>query len=134
MAKSSVTKSPAANSARAKETASRAPAPSAGVPPHAPSVGNDVQAMMMFESNKKSVGVAFLLWFFLGMFGAHRFYLGQTGTAIVMLLLTITLFGAIISGIWCLIDAFLIPGKIRDYNNKLAQAISQGGIVVLPTK
>ncbi|WP_342621698.1 NINE protein, partial [Pseudomonas aeruginosa] len=24
---------------------------------------------------------AYLLWFFLGGFGAHRFYLGKTGTA-----------------------------------------------------
>ena len=32
--------------------------------------------------SRKSRLVAFLLAFFLGMFGAHRFYVGKTGTAI----------------------------------------------------
>ena len=35
---------------------------------------SEALTMMNFENNKKSEGVAFLLWFFLGLFGAHRFY------------------------------------------------------------
>lgn len=34
--------------------------------------------MMRFEADRKSQLVAYLLWFFLGFFGAHRFYLGHT--------------------------------------------------------
>lgn len=38
------------------------------------------------EANQKSVGVAYLLWFFLGGFGAHRFYLEKITSAIIMIL------------------------------------------------
>jgi TM2 domain-containing membrane protein YozV len=94
-------------------------------------VSGDARAMMMFEANKKSTAVAYLLWFFLGAAGAHRFYLGQTGTAIAQLLLTV--FGVILivaAGlgillliplwIWLIVDLFLIPGLIRTHNSMLA--------------
>lgn len=71
----------------------------------------------------KSIGVAYLLWLFFGMLGAHRFYLGRTGTAIAILLLTlisavlsfvgIGLLLFLIPAIWVLIDLFLIPGMAR---------------------
>lgn len=48
--------------------------------------------------------VAALLAFFLGVFGVHRFYLGRTGSGIVMLVLTCTLVGAIVTGIWAFVD------------------------------
>ncbi|MCO6419395.1 TM2 domain-containing protein [Siccirubricoccus sp. KC 17139] len=79
--------------------------------------------MMHYDNNKKSVGIAFALWFFLSLFGGHRFYLGRTGTAIVMLLLTCTVFGIVISSIWALIDAFLIPGMVRAHNDRLIAMI-----------
>lgn len=59
------------------------------------------------DSRKKSVAATWLLWLFLGEFGAHRFYLGRVGTGIAMLL---TLGGLLI---WALVDAFLIPGMLR---------------------
>lgn len=59
--------------------------------------------------------VAFLLAFFLGMFGAHRFYVGKTGTAIVILILSISIFGILISSVWVLIDWILIlAGNFKD--------------------
>lgn len=64
-----------------------------------------VQSEVM--KNQKSKGIAFALWFFLGVFGAHRFYLGDTGYAVAMLLL-----GWMTFGIWWIIDAFLISGRI----------------------
>ncbi len=30
------------------------------------------------QKHKKSVAVAYLLWFFLGSLGIHKFYLGET--------------------------------------------------------
>ncbi len=41
----------------------------------------------LYESGRKSLGVAYLLWFFLGLFGAHRFYTraGRTGWWLLLL-------------------------------------------------
>jgi TM2 domain-containing membrane protein YozV len=48
--------------------------------------------------------VAALLAFFLGALGIHRFYTGRTGSGIVMLVLTITVVGMIVSWPWALVD------------------------------
>lgn len=65
------------------------------------------------DKNSKSSIVAWLLWLFTGTLGGHRYYIGKIGTAILMTILTLTLFGIIISGPWTLIDAFLIGKWIR---------------------
>lgn len=67
----------------------------------------------------KSMLVAYLLWFFLGGFGAHRFYMKKTGSAVAQLILTITVIGAIVSCIWVLIDAFLLHGMVREENQRV---------------
>lgn len=85
-----------------------------------PGLSQDARAMMLFEANKKNALVAYLLWFFLGMFGGHNFYLKRTGVAVAQLILTITIIGGVITVIWVLIDAFLIPGWVRNQNNLLA--------------
>lgn len=64
---------------------------------------------------------AFLLCLFLGMLGAHRFYLGRKGSAIAQLLLTLTLVGAFISVPWAIIDLFLIGGICKEERAKLRQ-------------
>lgn len=83
------------------------------------------RAHMMYDANKKSTGVAYLLWFFLGGFGAHRFYLGATGTAVAQLLLLLLgwlplFLGWVLLGIWLFVDLFLIPGIAREHNMRLA--------------
>ena len=56
--------------------------------------------------NNKNVLVSYLLWLFLGIFGAHHLYMGRgIGIWIVSL---ITLQGM---GLWWLLDAFMIPGS-----------------------
>jgi len=65
------------------------------------------------DGRKKSVAATWLLWFFLGEFGAHRFYLGRIGTGIAMLL---TLGGLLI---WALVDGFLVPGMLRANERKV---------------
>jgi TM2 domain-containing membrane protein YozV len=66
---------------------------------------------MTAKSDKKRL-VAFLLCFFLGIFGAHRFYVGKPGTAI----LQIVTFGGL--GIWCLVDVIMIlTGSFKDKQN-----------------
>jgi TM2 domain-containing membrane protein YozV len=60
-----------------------------------------------------SVGVAYLLWFFLGFFGAHHLYMGR-GIGI-WILSVLTLQGL---GIWWFVDLFLIPGACANNNNQ----------------
>lgn len=56
----------------------------------------------------KDKTTASLLALFLGMFGAHKFYLGRTGVGVVYLLLTFTLFFAFIPAVMGLIDFFVL--------------------------
>lgn len=96
-------------------------------------VSSTAKSMMLFEANKKSIGVAYLLWFFFGSLGGHRYYVGQTGSAIAMtvifvlswflLVVYIGFVGLLVVGVWALVDAFLIPGWIRAHNTKLAQTL-----------
>lgn len=96
----------------------------------------DAQAMMTFESNKKSTGTAFLFWFFLGGLGGHRFYLGRGGSAVAQLILAILgwttvwfvvgLIFLIPLGIWLLIDAFNLSGMVQAHNNALMARLNVG--------
>jgi len=62
-----------------------------------------------------SVAIAYLLWLFLWFLSGHRFYLGRPGTAILQILS----FFIIIGFVWWIIDAFLIPGMIREKQNEI---------------
>lgn len=71
----------------------------------------------MKNISEKSRMAAFLLAWFLGCFGAHRFYVGKTGSAITMLILTLTIVGILITAIWALGDFFIIAvGDFEDAN------------------
>ncbi|MFT8882614.1 MAG: TM2 domain-containing protein [Liquorilactobacillus hordei] len=79
------------------------------------------------EKRKKNTVVAYLLWFFLGTVGGHRYYFGKTGSAIAMTLITVlTLgFGAIITAIWAIVDVFLINGWLREDQDRIENGLSQ---------
>ena len=63
----------------------------------------------MPQASAKKRLVAFLLCFFLGCLGIHRFYVGKIGTGVVQLL---TLGGL---GLWAFIDfIMIIVGKFTD--------------------
>jgi TM2 domain-containing membrane protein YozV len=71
--------------------------------------GATATAVTTYGQSEKRVLPAFMLCFFLGVFGAHRFYAGKTGTAILQL---VTLGGL---GIWWLIDLiFIVSGIFTD--------------------
>ena len=78
---------------------------------------------MIFEANRKSTGASYLLWFFLGFLGAHRFYLGRTKSGIAQFLLCLTIVGIIPLAFWWLIDAFLIPDIVRSENMKVIEGL-----------
>ncbi len=88
----------------------------------------------------KSVGAAYLLWFFLGTLGAHRFYLGRTGSGLAQLALLVVGwltaaivigFGFLIAlGIWWIVDAFLIPGMISEQKAQLRYQLSEHALLM----
>ena len=67
------------------------------------------------EASDKLILPGFLLCLFFGMFGAHRFYAGQTKTAVTMLVLTLIAIGAPVTAIWMLVDLVVLGvGSFRD--------------------
>lgn len=93
----------------------------------------NTRAGMLYDANRKSLLVAYLLWWFLGLLGAHRLYLGRTVSGVFMLLLSIVSWvltfvlvgfvGVAVIGAWWLIDAFLIPGMVRRDNLRLIERL-----------
>ena len=92
--------------------------------------------------SKKSTGIAYLLWFFLGSLGVHKLYLGKTGWGIAYLLLTVAgyatggvgivlslgtaVFGLIlltILGIFLFVDLFTLPRQIKTQEVKLKEKL-----------
>lgn len=76
----------------------------------------------------KSLVVAYLLWWFLGWAGVHRFYLGRAGSGLAQLILfaigvvtALFFVGYILLSIWAvwwLLDAFFVYQITRDENAK----------------
>ena len=70
-----------------------------------------------YESVKKDARAAYAIWLFSGIFGGHRFYLGDTGRSIAMLF---TLGGL---GLWTLADVFFVGRRVRTVNERRRAAI-----------
>ena len=71
--------------------------------------GHNVSRPSSTSVTEKRLLPAILLFFFLGIFGAHRFYVGKIGTGILMLC---TLGGL---GIWWLVDLIMmVTGNFTD--------------------
>ena len=64
-----------------------------------------------YRRKAKSVGVAYVLWFVIGL---HYIYLGKLGW---QLFYWVTLGGFLI---WTFIDLFRIPGLVKDHNQDAA--------------
>jgi TM2 domain-containing membrane protein YozV len=66
-----------------------------------------------YNAEKKSIAIAYILFFIAGGFGAHRFYLGKTGTAFLF----IFTFGGL--GVWWLWDLLTHARQVDIYNGNL---------------
>jgi TM2 domain-containing membrane protein YozV len=83
----------------------------------------------------KSIVVAYLLLIFFGGFGAHRFYLGRTGSAVAQLILLILgwltfvfvvgIALLLVVGIWVIVDIFLVPGIVQAQKETMRQRLTQ---------
>jgi len=77
----------------------------------------------------KNMLVAYIIWFFLGGLGIHRFYLGRMKTGVAMLALSVV--GALtvlfyigilllmVVGVWWLADAYFTQAIVTQENEKL---------------
>ena len=101
----------------------------------------DAELMMRYDAGKRSALLAYAIWaipvltswFFIPTFGLHRLYLGRWTSGIVALVLQglslllsfvlIGFLGFLIIIPWWLIDALLIPGMTRDYNDRLIERL-----------
>ena len=90
-----------------------------------------VEQLVLYEDQKKSMAVAYVLWAFVGPFGAHRFYLGQTGTAVAQLVLTLSIVGVIVTLIWWIVDAVLTHEMVKELNRDILAEITAGDRHVL---
>lgn len=68
----------------------------------------------IFRRKKKSLLVAWLLWFFTGLLGGHRFYLGDRNGGL-LILLTI---GGFLGLLW-VVDAFTLYDRTRKVNDSI---------------
>ncbi|WP_228374172.1 TM2 domain-containing protein [Demequina phytophila] len=62
----------------------------------------------------KDTAITYILWFFLGVFGVHHFYMGKVGRGILWLLTG----GLFLIG-W-IVDLFTIPSQVRNVNARRA--------------
>ena len=81
-----------------------------------------------YDRVKKDKTLLILLWIFTGIFGGHRFYLGNPGYAVCLLL-----FSWITLGLWTLVDIFFAVRKLDIYNEaKFRNAIDRARAHVAP--
>lgn len=85
---------------------------------------------------EKSMGTAYLLWFFLGGLSGHRFYLGFPVSGVFQAALwplgwALLVSGSLLTfvvmaggGLWILADAFLIPGLQKEANARIRRNAS----------
>ncbi|MFI5935201.1 TM2 domain-containing protein [Actinoplanes sp. NPDC051494] len=69
-----------------------------------------LRAEAEYEAVRKEPRIAYALWCVSGVFGGHRFYLGDTARSFAMLY---TLGGL---GVWALADVFVLGRRVRAVN------------------
>lgn len=120
------------------QPAALATRPSQAISP--PSVApSELDRVVAFETRKKSMAMAFVLWWIAGAFGGHRFYLGRTGSATAMLcislvsiplmFLLIGFFTILITAVWALVDVFQLAGWVRAHNAEVARSLGAAALV-----
>lgn len=93
------------------------------------------QDLVRYENEKKSAGVALLLCWLGGLFGAHRFYMNKPHAKTMLFislistplcLFLIGIVGILITWIWTISDLFKVSGWVREHNTALLAKIQNG--------
>lgn len=84
----------------------------------------DTNDKLLIEARLANEGpnivLAYIFWFFLGVFSAHRFYLGRPGSAVLQILLILIVIGFV----WLFVDLFLIPGMVERKRDELRRRLT----------
>lgn len=87
--------------------------------------GMSIEQQMLIEqrvaNDGPSAGAAYLLWFFLGALGGHRWYLGRPGTALLTILAWLCF--VIPGAIWWVVDGFALGGMVRGERDAIRQRL-----------
>lgn len=80
------------------------------------------------ESQKKNQVMAYVIWWFFGFMGGHRYYFGKTGSAVAMTLIFWLLvwflgLGLVITVIWALVDVFMIGDWLKEDQQKTEEKV-----------
>jgi hypothetical protein len=96
-----------------------------GIPParaHRPATGDQPMGSRTaegFGGTQKRILPAAILAFMLGFLGIHRFYVGKTGTGIIMVVLSATVIGLFVTSIWALVDlVMIVVGSFEDADGR----------------
>lgn len=70
---------------------------------------------------KREFGKTIAFAFFFGVFGVHRFHTGYKKIGTIQLILTITLLGILVSGVWAFVD--LVSISLNKYKDSLNRSL-----------
>ena len=80
-----------------------------------PAYGQPAFGQGAYATPPKQWIVALLLAFFVGIFGIHNFYLGYTTKGIIQLILSLTVIGMLVTGIWAFVEFIMIIMRYGAY-------------------
>lgn len=80
-----------------------------------PAYGQPAFGQGAYATPPKQWIVALLLAFFVGYLGVHNFYLGYTTKGVIQLILSLTFFGLLITGIWAFVEFIMIIMRYGAY-------------------
>lgn len=84
-------------------------------------------ALNEYNTARKQPPIAWLLWLFFGLIGAHRFYFGDNKQGVMMIIATACF--VVPGAIWALVDALKINGRLREFNTSVwAEIATRNGI------
>ncbi|WP_208433834.1 NINE protein [Bartonella taylorii] len=79
---------------------------------------SSVFPLLQQSSENFKLMLALICWF-TGVFGVHRFMVGKVRTGALMLILSLTLAGLVITGIWAIVDFIVIvSGRFTDKDGR----------------